>query len=494
MAAELGRFAEGFASWRRVLAGVPPTARLTVFENAANDVAQYIAKGLDRVTASDELYDIAVTNNVAEGDDDVVQGVIARAFYDIEAEHVLDDIPEVDHGTNGKGNGKDSGPHAQAYVLPDPALIPPRRWFYGKHYMAGVVTGTVAPGGFGKTSLSLFEALEMTKLGLRVWYISGEDDRDELDRRIAAYVQRHGLAPMQIAGSLFIDDKMSFPLKIAKMGKGGAAVNENELAAFEAAIIADRIDVVILDPFVSFHSIPENDTGGMDIVVKRLGEIAMRRKCCIEISHHVRKPATGQTEITVYDARGAGAIVNAVRSCRVLNQMNMVEAQQAKIDLDKRWSYIRVDPGKRNMAPPDKAHWRKLSGIKIANGDDVGVIERWEYPKVFAEVTPDDFDWVRGLVLAKDYRTDSRSEQWLGHEVARKFERKPIKTSPTLYSEGDRKWLNLILKGWEGKAFKREKRDDEHRHEREYYVPLTDRRKAAAVVRTDPDEQEDMPF
>ena len=77
---------------------------------------------------------------------------------------------------------------------------------------------------FGKTSLSLYEALEMVKTGLRVWYISAEDDRDELDRRIAAYVERHGITPMEMATNFFVDDKMSFPFKIARMGKTRDAV------------------------------------------------------------------------------------------------------------------------------------------------------------------------------------------------------------------------------------------------------------------------------
>ena len=206
--------------------------------------------------------------------------------------------------------------------------------------MRGVVTATVAPGGFGKTSLSLYEALEMVKTGLRVWYISAEDDRAELDRRIAAYVQRHGITPMEMASNFFVDDKMSFPFKIASMTRNGP-VFDPKLAEFEAAIAFDRIDVVILDPFISFHYLPENDTTSMDQLVKRLGEIAQRRHCCIELSHHVRKPTMGQAEITVYDARGAGAIVNAVRSCRVLNQMSIMEAQQAEIDAEQRGYFIR---------------------------------------------------------------------------------------------------------------------------------------------------------
>src|SRR5215475_6953700 len=38
----------------------------------------------------------------------------------------------------------------------------------------------------------------------------------------------------------------------------------------------------------SFHSVPENDNGSIDAVVKRLALIGYRTNSCIEISHHVR--------------------------------------------------------------------------------------------------------------------------------------------------------------------------------------------------------------
>jgi hypothetical protein len=479
----LGTFAEGFASWRRVLASCPPAARLTVFENAAHDVAQYIIKGLDKVIASDELYEIATAHNVAEGDADVVQGVIVRAFYDIEAE--LERVPPDDlERRKGKGNGHDHGQRARPYLLPDPATIPPRQWLHGRHYMRCVVTATVAPGGFGKTSLSLFEALEMIKAGLRVWYISAEDDRDELDRRIAAYVKRHTITPMEMASNFFVDDKISFPIKLAKMGKNGAAFDEHKLAEFEAAIAIDRIDVVILDPLISFHYLPENDTSSMDLLVKRLGEVCVRRQCCIELSHHVRKPTMGQAEITVYDARGAGAIVNAVRSCRVLNQMNMVEAQQAEIEVEQRSFYIRVDPGKRNMAPPEKARWRKLVSVEIANGDNVQAIERYEYPKIFSKLSTLDVEWIKGLLAVRNYRVDTRSGDWLGLPIAERFGRDPKA------NEGDAKWVSLVLKTWEkNKVFKREELEDVHRKPKWFYVPINGRPRREIVF---VEEQDDM--
>lgn len=43
----------------------------------------------------------------------------------------------------------------------DPSTIPPRPWLYGQHLIRKQVSVTVAPGGVGKSSLTICEALAM---------------------------------------------------------------------------------------------------------------------------------------------------------------------------------------------------------------------------------------------------------------------------------------------------------------------------------------------
>lgn len=85
---------------------------------------------------------------------------------------------------------------ATSFVWIDPAKIPRRRWLYGRHYIRNFLSATVAPGAFGKTSRIIVEALALTTgrplLGVtpdeqvNVWYWTGEDPADELQRRVAA--------------------------------------------------------------------------------------------------------------------------------------------------------------------------------------------------------------------------------------------------------------------------------------------------------------------
>jgi hypothetical protein len=86
----------------------------------------------------------------------------------------------------------------------DPVQIPKREWLYGRHLIRRFPSATIAPGGFGKSSLIVTEALAMVTgrplLGdqpagrLRVWQINLEDPEDELQRRVAAAALHHGMS------------------------------------------------------------------------------------------------------------------------------------------------------------------------------------------------------------------------------------------------------------------------------------------------------------
>ena len=356
-------------------------------------------------------------------------------------------------------------PCATPYDFPNPEEIPPRAWLHGGHYIRGVVTATIAPGGYGKTTVNLFEAVTMAFNGLRVWYISGEDPKQEIDRRIAAHCLHHRLDRSKMKGALFVDDRATYPLVIATDGGNGTPkFNEDQLTAFEAAVKADRIDVSMLDPFVKFQSAGETNQA-FDPIVTRMQRICIAQNCDIEIPHHSRKIAPGQ-EVTVDDARGGGALVNATRSCRVINRMTVAEAETARVKKSDRTRYLRIDNGKRNMAPPEDAKWMRLVSVHLPNGDNVQAVEFWEFPKAFGEVSMADQDYFRDLVRDGNYRVDSRSPQWLGLELAEKYSRDPK-------TKGDCTWIATILKTWvENGVFKKVQRYDDKRMKRWFYAPM----------------------
>jgi len=389
---------------------------------------------------------------------------------------------------------------ATLYIVPDPSTIPMRAWLWAGHYVRQACTATVAPGGFGKTTLQLYEAIKMVGEGLSVWYLSGEDPKVEIDRRIAAHCKQHNIRLQDLPGKLYVDDRSTFTLTIATQARSGYIKFEDAmLALFESTIVADKIDVVMLDPFIAFHNVAENDNTAIDAVVKRLAFIAQRTNSCIEISHHVRKPFAGQGSLSVDDARGGSSIIAAVRSGRVINRMTAGEATQAVKKLrnehgtikpldEIRHFYIRLDLGKRNMAPPEHAHWFRLLNVPIENGDNVQALKPWEFPALFDGVEDKDTEFIRAAVQQRAYRADSQSDDWLGHLIAEQLKLDVAGDSDE--SKEDIKKVKKLIKVWElARVFKRQRmRDDKTRKQVTWFVSM-DKPSESAVLQF-PDRNE----
>jgi hypothetical protein len=378
------------------------------------------------------------------------------------------------------GTGADQLVKATPYVPRDPASIPPRQFLYARHYIRGAVSGTVGAGGFAKSLRLLTEAVAMATgrdlLGegpfngsLRVWIWNGEDSRDEIERRVAGICQHHGIdAERELKGRLFMDSGLDeMPLKLAKVGAGSNVIfDENIISQIIATIRENQIDVASFDPLVSLHTAPENDNIAVDQIIKGgFGRIAVEGNCAIELAHHTRKPGPGQAELTVDDARGGSAIVNAVRSCRVVNRMSVTEARDIGISPVDRLSFFRIDRGKANMAPPEAAQWARTVSLQIPNGDNVGVLERWVFPDAFEGVTTADMHWVRNLVREKEFRADSRATDWIGKPVA---ERLRI----SLADDAGKAKVKRVLKTWTmNGVLATEVRPDRNRNKCEFVVP-----------------------
>jgi RecA-family ATPase len=196
--------------------------------------------------------------------------------------------------------------------------IPPRQFLYGQHYIRRAIGATIAAGGRGKTTLSVFEAVTMAagrdlNTGvplpdgpLRVWLVNGEEDQDELDRRVAALCQHYQVTEVDLGGRLFVQSVRDCPMRIATMGQFGAAIDDKVVDQMIKFIKGNKIDVFMIDPLVSFHSVAENDNSHMDLLVKRgFGSIANETNSAGELFHHPGKPRPGQADTTVEDGRGA---------------------------------------------------------------------------------------------------------------------------------------------------------------------------------------------
>jgi hypothetical protein len=259
---------------------------------------------------------------------------------------------------------------------------------------------------------------------LKVWYFNGEDPLEEIERRIAAICQHYDIGRDELEGHLFINSGRDTPLIVGEKTGDKIAINHALLSQLAEDIRANEIDVLVIDPLVSAHRVPENDNGAVDAVVKALAGLADRCTCGVEAIHHTRKPGSGQGEYTVDDARGAGSLIGAVRSARVLNPMSKEDAEKAGVPIEERRLHFRVDDGKANMQPPmETAVWRKLVSVDLGNetpdepGDRVGVVTEWTMPGALDRVTEEHMHEVRRRAGEGTYRESVQSPDWIGRLI-----------------------------------------------------------------------------
>ena len=198
------------------------------------------------------------------------------------AEHWFDVLPDREESPFEAAARKEAEEAKEAEIAPiratpysfiDPAAIPPRQWLYGTHYIRSFVSATVAPSGVGKSSLEIVEALAMASgkplLGVqpsgqfRVWLWNGEDPMDELNRRVAAAMQLHGLTREDIGDRLFIDSGRNVEIILATEGRDGVKIAEPVERAILQQISLNAFEILQIDPFVSSHRVSENDNNAI---------------------------------------------------------------------------------------------------------------------------------------------------------------------------------------------------------------------------------------
>ncbi|RYG85085.1 MAG: recombinase RecA, partial [Alphaproteobacteria bacterium] len=284
------------------------------------------------------------------------------------------------------------------------------------------------PGGVGKTSLLIAEALAMASGRpllheivhggpQRIWLWNLEEPEDELARRIQATALHHAMSAGDIGDRLFVNAGPDNALLTASATMPGY-VHEEVFSDLEREIQKRGIDVLVIDPFVSSHALDENDNVQIDRVVKRWSRLAQAARCAVHIIHHTRK--SDQT-VASESARGAKALVDAARMVRVLNLATAEELATMNLQPHMRVFHARRD--KQNLsAGHDERSWYVLQSVSLGNGppaDDVGVVAAIEGP----ESAPNQFSAetigaIQQVLDGKDRGYDQRASDWAGIDMA----------------------------------------------------------------------------
>ena len=319
-----------------------------------------------------------------------------------------------------------------AYDMFDGASLEPRRWIYGNHYLRSFVSVLASAGGVGKTSLQIVEALaivtnrpllgEEVKEQTNVWIVNLEDPMEEIQRRVIAAMQHYGIQPDEVRGKLFVNAGRDFSLKFGIQTRDGVLPNTKLVEYLCRKIPEKQIGCMFIDPFVGAHNINENDNMAVNAIVGEIRRLADETKCAIGLVHHIRK-GNGE-DASIDSVRGAGSLIGAARAARVVNRMSPDDAARIGIDEAESRSIFRVDDGKANLAPPaDAAVYRKMIGVKIANGEWIGVCVPFTLPDAFDGISGKDAKAAQQVVAnahsnGEPLRESSQSTNWVGIPIA----------------------------------------------------------------------------
>lgn len=326
--------------------------------------------------------------------DDNVEALIASAYEKFYVEQVAADFgwtpPAPDEAAD----------DAPAWPTPltefDELSLPRRRWIYGHDYIRGYLSVMAAAPGAGKTSNAVAEALAIVtgrpllgaevKEQTKVWIINLEDPRSEIEMRVLAAMKHYRVHPDEVRGNLYIDGEDTIRMTLAVEARDGIKINDALRDYIAHRIEEEGIGVTMVDPMISTHLVNENSNAGIQAVVGIFREISRKTDSSLKLIHHTRK-GNGE-DATIDSVRGAGAIIGAARAARVINRISEKNAEAIGMTPEEAKGVFRIDDGKSNLAPPaDKAIYRKMIGIELANSEWVGVATPFELPDEWAGMT-----------------------------------------------------------------------------------------------------------
>jgi hypothetical protein len=288
-------------------------------------------------------------------------------------------------------------PWARPFRLADCADLPPRPYLLGSILTRGQLSVLVGQGEAGKTSAAMAIAMSIASgrslLGVgpieraKVWCWNGEEPEAEIRARFQALAVHHGLSDDDLDGWLDFGDRNS-PLAFAKQGSAGFVIDDDLVREIVEYLVERNIGLVVLDPLISAHRIPENDNGAMDLLAKTFARIASEARCAFLVVHHTRK-LNGHVA-TADDGRGAIALVNAARWVGAARSLSQREAADWGVPSEERIEYVKLETVKANLSRDRTALWLHLASVPLPNGNEVQAVEAWSPPADVPETSEAD--------------------------------------------------------------------------------------------------------
>jgi RecA-family ATPase len=288
------------------------------------------------------------------------------------------------------------------------ASIPPRPWLAEGLTMRGVVSVLVAPGATSKSTWTLQYLIAQCladvlpletkqdmvgkryapalKNAVKALLVNNEDSGDELARRIEAICTKFAIPRASLHGRLAYASGTAVEWRIAARDDKGKIVPGPQFETARAFVAAHSIDVIVFDPFVSFHDAAENSNDEMQRVVSCFKTLAASLNASVMLVHHTSKPPAASSESyagNINAGRGASAVKDAARVGLTLYTCGTKDGEAYGIAEEHRHKWVRLDDAKQNLVLGTSApQWYTRESVTLANGDSVGVLLAQERAKL----------------------------------------------------------------------------------------------------------------
>lgn len=221
-----------------------------------------------------------------------------------------------------------------ACAIPSSRYIPVPAYPQEREFLPGLRKGRLgvisASGSTGKSFFCLQLALASAAGGLpifgallpllqeriRVAYLIGEEDTQDIDRRIRSIVAYYH---KMLGDGLTVWKPMLEHLRLIPMQAHPPCVYDpkgpvNGVGRIEKLCDDFHPELLIIDPLCHFHRADENDNGQMTHVMQLFTQIAAVKDCALLITHHMNKGSILSGQGSLQQAtRGASAIVDNAR-------------------------------------------------------------------------------------------------------------------------------------------------------------------------------------
>jgi RecA-family ATPase len=236
-----------------------------------------------------------------------------------------------------------------------------------ENYLFADVGALIAPGGSSKTTLSIYEAVQIV-LGRPLWglrvhtpgpvlFVTAEDRREFLVarlREICASQRIVGPELARVLDQVRIYDCTANIRRLTAIRQDVVVVDDFASELVQGCIAADFRPVLVqIDPMVSFGVGESRVNDAEQGLINAARVIVAGLDCAVRFVHHTGKQSATDKRQDQYAGRGGSALADGSRMVHVLSAVTSAELQRATgASLEDGESAILLSRPKISHAPP----------------------------------------------------------------------------------------------------------------------------------------------